>query len=958
MTVNEALMKLGRWGFKLTAETPREVLDAIDYFGHVAISTGRVDPRVAGDSLLRSARYVGVVRVRQLAEVDSGAESTLGGPGMAMWLGDEDKKGSVLENATPFASGSFTSTVRALLPYSGAVTEGTLHSVTGAYTNTHVYQDPRTAIDYVCGYFTADTSDPVEWRVNGDGTLDAGHVSDLYESTPRCAIVRRSEGVDMALRALAGKASTARDVDDFTTRVVLLASGTGGSVATGDADIAPGLNGYLDLHGNPLVMTRLVSESATSGGNAAARAQLALNQFTKPRTQLTLSTNEYDVRGDVAVGDAVWVWSPDVGLEDQNNQIIHRGLRLHPVKLRLIEMTWPISSGMSVAYRDKTGRWWDLTDYVRFENGSTSLVVGGYDRSLTNSGGEPVGSRPVPDTSVPAAPVFVTPFVQAVYQSAISGITKAQVQVQWVKPNNTDGSLVLDGDHYEIQYRTGSTPIFPATHGQMSAYTHGQLAAGTHAQPITYEPGPWQSAYASFDDTAQLLQELTPGVPYDLRIRAFDNATPPNVSAWSATTTIQTNGDTIAPSTPAAPEVAASRIAVQITHTLGRSDGGEWNLEADLNHLEIHAQYTPSFFPDDTTRIGKLLANNGMMLGEIPAVGTFPVEFVDDVYIKIIAVDDAGNKSSPSVAAQSSVLLIDDAHISDLTVSKITAGTMTAQVVNAGRIWSGTDGGARMQLVAAGLEAYNASNTKTVAINASDGTIEAVGTITTGLTGKRIVLNPVDSGRVPEIRFFPDAGSSYGYINSPAAGSTATLGMNSGASGGFQTTVWLFPGDGRLSYSQVGTGTAAGGSCSVNSGGAHVENLSLATGQRNGGFLWALSSEAYFGVHYPGGVDAFHHVDGSNGRHGFKGALEQGNSYSGQAALWWNYTVAGGGAANFAYGATMTGTMIVLASWTDHTSYLKDTVCNVYNNASTGFSVGNSVGARNGHYGVQAMRFV
>lgn len=761
MTVNEVLMRLGRWGFKLTPETPREVLDAIDYFGHIAISTGRVDPRVADDSLLRSARYVGVVRVRQLAEVGSAAESTLGGPGMAMWLGDEDKKGSVLENATPFASGSFTSTVRDLLPASGAVTEGTLHSVTGVYTNTHVYQDPRTAIDYVCSTFTADASDPVEWRVNGDGTLDAGKASQLYVTTPKCAIVRRSAGVDMNLRALPGKASTGRDVDDFTTRVVLLASGTGGSVATGSADISPGLNTYKDLHGNTLVMTRLVSESATSSGNAASRAQLALNQFTAPRTQLTLSTSDYDVKGDVAVGDAVWVSSPDVGLEDLNNEITHRGRRLNPVKLRLNEMTWPVVKGMSVAYRDKNGRWYDLTDYVKFESGQTTLVVGGYDRSLTNSGGEPVGSRPVPDTSVPAAPAFVTPFVQAVYQSSISGITKAQVQVKWVKPNNTDGTLVLDGDHYEIQYRTGSTPIFPSTHGQMSAYTHGQLAAGTHAQPITYVPGPWQSAYASFDDTAHLLQELTPGVPYDLRIRAFDNATPPNVSAWSSTTTIQTNGDTIAPSTPAAPSVAASRIAVQITHTLGRSDGGEWNLEADLNHLEIHAQYTPSFFPDDTTRIGKLLANNGMMLGEIPVVGTFPVEFTEDVYIKVIAVDDAGNKSSPSVAAQSSVLLIDDAHISDLTVSKVTAGTITAQWLMGGRIMSGVDGGARVQLVPTGLEAYDSSNQKTVDIAAADGSVTVTGKLQTGFSGQRVLIEPNNAGGHAGITMFDDTTTNH-----------------------------------------------------------------------------------------------------------------------------------------------------------------------------------------------------
>lgn len=868
MTVNEVVMKLGRWGFKLKPETPRDVLDAIDYFGHIAISTGRVDPRVARDSLLRSARYVGVVRVRQLADADSGAESTLGGPGMAMWLGDEDKKGSVLENATTFASGSFTSTVRALLPTSGAVTEGTLHSVTGAYTNTHVYQDPRTAIDYVCSTFTSDSADPVEWRVNGDGTLDAGKVSQLYVTTPKCAILKRSAGADMSVRALPGKASTSRDVDDFTTRVVLLASGTGGSVATGSADISPGLNGYKDIHGNTVAMTRLVSESSTSSGNAAGRAQLALSQFTAPRTQLTLSTADYDVKGDVAVGDAVWVWSPDVGLEDLNNELQHRGRRLNPVKLRLTEMTWPVVEGMSVAYRDKNGRWYDLTDYVKVESGTTSLVVGGYDRSLTNSGGEPVGSRPVPDTSVPAAPTFVTPFVQAVYQSNISGITKAQVQVKWVKPNNTDGTLVLDGDHYEIQYRTGSTPIFPSTHGQMSAYTHGQLAAGTHAQPITYEAGPWQSAYANFDDTSQLIQELTPGVPYDLRIRAFDNATPPNVSDWSSTTTIQTNGDTIAPSTPAAPVVAASRIAVQITHTLGRSDGGEWNLEADLNHLEIHAQYTPSYFPDDTTRIGKLVANNGMMLGEIPAVGTFPVEFTEDVYIKVVAVDDAGNRSSPSVAAQSTVLLIDDAHISDLTVSKVTAGTITTTWLNGGKIWSGVENGARIQLVPTGLEAYNSANQKTVDISAANGSVTLTGKLQTGFSGDRVIVDPAapsaGGGTVPAVSWYQGSNPQYGrtrYANNELA--MASLNASDHTTEG-----------GYLLFNMPGLGN----------GSAYLGFLSTTTG------AWA------------------YHQIGSSGAHRFRGHFGQVFTDGGQSALYIDQIGGSGTSQSFTYGPTMATT--------------------------------------------------
>lgn len=748
MTVNEATMKLGRWGLKLSPDTPRAVLDRIDYFGHIAISTGRIDPRVAGDSLLTSARYVGVLRSRQLADEGSGAASTLGGCSMAFWLGDEAKKGAVIENATPFASGSFTSTVRALLPSSGAVVEGTLHSVTGLYNNTHQYQDPRTAISYVCEFFSSSSSDPVEWRVNGDATLDAGHVSDLYETTPKAAIVRRGAGLDMNLRALAGKATTAVDVEDFTTRVVLLANGTGGSVATGSADISPGLNTYKDLHGNTVVMTRLVSESSTSQGNATSRAQLSLNRFTAPRTALTLSSGEYDVRGTASVGDAVWVWNPDVGLLDENNEILHRGWRINPVKLRLTEMTWPIAEGMSVAYRDKNGGWVDLTDYVQWESGNTTLVVGGYDRSLTNTGGEPVGSRPVRDTSVPGTPAFNTgAFVQSVYQSTNTGITKARVQLVWTQPTNTDGTVIIDGDRYELRYRTSAHSIFPSLWEEVAGFNWEDL--DTWDQPINLGEGEWHYLAVSFDTTQFLVQELTPGVPYDFQIRAADNASPANLSDWSASTTIQTHGDTIAPATPAPPTVAASLIAVQVIHTLGISEGGTYNLDPDLHHLEVHAEYEPTFTPSDATRIGKLLANVGMMIGEIPVVGTLPVESTAALYFKVIAVDEAGNKSSPSTAVVATADLIDNAHISDLSVSKLTAGTVTAAYVHAGwlRIGAGTPGdgiGPAVELTPGSIQAFNPTDGLTFNLDAATGDVRLSGTV----YGKGLLLEAGFGGKL------------------------------------------------------------------------------------------------------------------------------------------------------------------------------------------------------------------
>jgi hypothetical protein len=922
--VTETKGALGSWSLKLRADTPRSIIDAITYFGHVVVSTGRPDPRVAGDTLLRSGRYTGVLRGKTFASDGSGYN--LSGSGMAYWLGDENNNGPVITTALTFTNATFTSAVNAMLPASGAVTAGSIHSVTGAYTGLHQWQTSRKALDYLCSTMTSDYTNPVEYRVNGDATLDAGLVSDLYVTTPIAAVVRRDVGGDMGIRALPGKAVTTEDVQQFVTEVILLAQGQGTAIATGAANISPALNPYKDLHGNGVGIISAISQSSTDPNNANAQAAVALNQYSQPRQQIKLASSQFDIKGDIACGDWVWVHDPDAGLVDTSaspNEIVFRGQRINPTKLRVSEMTYPVSVGMSVAYRDYNGNWYDLTDYVVWETGDTALTVGGYDRSLTNPNGESIGTRPMPNTSIPNAPAFTLPFTQSVYQSANSGITKAQVQVVWTRPTNTDGSAIIDGDHYEIQYRTGATPIFPATHAQMASYTHLQLHAGTNAEPITYTPGPWQTAYVQWDSTQFLIQELTPGVPYDIQIRAVDNGTPPNSSVWSATTTIQTVGDTIAPSVPAPPAVASSRIAVQITHTLGKSSGGTYNLEADLHHFEVHAQYEPTFTPDDTTRIGKLIANNGMIIAQIPAVGTFQVESTNALYIKVVAVDEAGNKSNPSTAVQATALLIDNAHISDLTVTKVTAGTITADWFVGARIKT-ADTGARVELNSSGLQAYNGSGTQTVSISGADGSAVLTGTVQSGVgTGNRVILNPSGPAGIgdgwPTIDFYPSGSSNAAFINAPDGGAAGTImGMNSGTftnsrSGNTDRTRVITTGLASLEMIKASDQSRDGGYVTIDYTGGAVGYDDGTTA----GFIFVNSSATY---QWRGKWNNYTSI-------GSLDALQTGNSFLG----------AGFGGLVLSYGATMASTMSPVANVVGVTPVNFDWC--LTNLTSTGFTV-------------------
>jgi hypothetical protein len=531
---------------------------------------------------------------------------------------------------------------------------------------------------------------------------------------------------------------------------------------------------------------------------------------------LRVVADDYEMDGSFTVGDYVWVYDPDAGLYDTSSEVTFRGQRINPIKLRVVETSWPITGQMTVAYRHQDGSWINLSNYFAPESGSTTIGVGELSRSLTNAGTEPVGPRPIPDSTIPGQVEWDLPFTTGVYLDALGG-SRARILVNWLLPLNADGSTILDGSHYEIRYG-----VSPAT--------------------------TWQTEFAPWGDLQAQILDLSPGVDYDFQIRAVDLAG--NQGEWSATETATANPDTIPPSTPAPPTVAGSQLAIQIAHTLGKASGGTFNLELDLSHLEVHVGSVGSFTPDDTTLKGQVAANAGMIAAEIPAVGTVDVAETTIRYVKVIAVDQAGNKSSPSTAATATAVLIDSAHISDLTVTKVTAGTISANwligasirtassgqrvelnatglhgynsggtelvsLLNTGSftlrsattgarvdlsntsglqlynslgtrtVHLDTDGsfelrsaasGARIQLDGDGFAAYNSSSQQTVDIDAATGSVTMVGTVSTGFSGKRIVFNPSGATQ-PVIRFMPAVGSSYARLEATVDNTTDYIGM-------------------------------------------------------------------------------------------------------------------------------------------------------------------------------------
>ena len=697
MAVTEVLRGLGSWDLNISDRLKDEYWKKIEYFGHIVIHVGP-KPGALDDSLLRTARYVGpITKIK-----DDGEQRALGGAGMALWLGDGEGKGDVFTEAIT-VSGNYDDVIRALLPASGAVVEGTFFTVPGTWPSSiFQFQTSRDVIDYVVQTVGA------AWRVNGDATLDFGLESDLFTVNPKCIVVRKGFD-DMFLRGLSGRAETERDVEDYTTAIVLLAQGINGQFVSAEESLDPGEIPFRDMHGNVVNRTRIIQESETDPDNAPARALLQLNRFKGTRDALQLSTTDYDVKGKAQVGDYVWAYDPSMGLIDIDNEVSYRGRRINPYKLRLTETTWPVTARMTVLYRSGTGEWLDITKGVLPEQGDTTLVVGGYNRSLnadSSSGAFPI-TLPDVNTSIPDQVDWDLPWNQSQYQSPISGETKSEVQLKWFRPNNTDGSTITDGDYYEIRYRQSSTPMTDYTLQELDDITSDISDLNTLQYPIvTGIESQWQFVQSPFETLSYRLQELTPGVTYEAQVRAVDTGRPPNIGDWSAVQAWQASRDVFPPATPAPPEVAASTIAVLVTHKLGRADGGEFNLDRDLNHLNVYSGPEPLFTPDDTTLIGKVTANWGNLTGNIPVVAKFQVPFVTARYYKVIAVDQSGNQSLPSQAVVATAALIDDMYIGNLNVGKLVSGTMTASVVNGGLITTGGNS-ARVDMTSAGIKGYD-----------------------------------------------------------------------------------------------------------------------------------------------------------------------------------------------------------------------------------------------------------
>jgi len=572
------------------------------------------------------------------------------------------------------------------------------------YTGKHYLESAYRSIKTIC------TALDAEFKMQNDGTIDVGPRSALFtgheDSTPEGMIVRRLSGSDPNIKGYSGvDLSTEFNAEDYVSRVELTASQVGSTINLGQADAkdVP----YKDLFGNELERIQILAENDIPDTMRDIRAEAYLNEYNKIQKTLNVGLEDYDISGDIDVGDIIYVYDPDVGFEDtatdaalENRdrfEITYQGQILHPIKIRVMGLSFPISDDMGVFYRDKDGNYTDLTDYVVFETGITQIEVGATTKTINQdlrATGAIISGGSTNEFTVPDAPTNLASATGS-YQDG-SGRPFAFARLTWDEPTNTDGSRITDGNMYRVRYRqvtdVDGNNLIDSNDNQVSDYEYLTVAFGTQAVVI---------------------KGLGPSNTYEFGVQAIDNSG--FSGGYSILTAVQMPVDATVPPAPVAPTgtygaIASNAAQIQISHKLAAAEDADGNpiasptnftLPRDIDHLNVYRSQDSTFTPSASTFVGEIAARAGHIDGEITAINTFIVSTAGTWYYKLTAVDVVGNESDPSTAQQAEHELITkeyiadaeittvkigeaqvtDAKIVDLTASKITAGTISGKEI-------------------------------------------------------------------------------------------------------------------------------------------------------------------------------------------------------------------------------------------------------------------------------------
>lgn len=363
--ITEVMMSQGSWEVSLSPTVPDSLWNDLTEFGHIVVTSQWVDPTMYGDAaMLSAARYVGPLLAK--AVTDDGGIATQGG-GMEWWLGSDDGVGDLIELEVVLESSTLENAIDELLPLGGSIIKGTISEPSGqTYEGVHQWETPLEAIRTVCASLGC------EFRVNPDGTLDAGPKEDVFNITTPNVVVTRNPGKDPAyLSADSESMLLSLNSEMYASR---------GIVVTEDSDNVKTLVGYsdripaptqYDIHGNVVARTIMAETFGSPVSVATYLLSTLADHATIAEINIGTTFNEMS-EGSFAIGDGFWAYDPPAFF-DTENEITFRGEIINPKLLRLLSASWPVREGMGVFFRtpDLTPTYIDLTRFVQWEGASS-----------------------------------------------------------------------------------------------------------------------------------------------------------------------------------------------------------------------------------------------------------------------------------------------------------------------------------------------------------------------------------------------------------------------------------------------------------------------------------------------------------------------------------------------------------------------------------------------------------
>ena len=383
--IEQRLMAAGSFDIPLREGTAREIVDltALDEvaFSHVIVTPNRVDPRDVDETvLLDMARYVGVYRNR------SNDGLRLAGAGLSVWMGDEDDKG-VLTEVFINSTRTFEAWADAIFEVGGEFDMGngltvTPESVSPPVGDYKLRFEPgvtaRVMLDELCVQAGA------EWYVANNGVI---HISDppgLFPTwnIPTVLVSRLGGSREVAVTGLfATTFESADDVEDYASEIQVHYTDKHRRKM---AELV-GAPEWYRLDGDPVRYARLVSyPDVVVEAVAEKKANGELEKTGEMRRALQLAVDTYDIGSDVVPGDTIYVFDDRAGYSDLTTQLVYRGEVIFPTTRRVYATTWPVKHGMGVylLVGGTSGEVFDLSDWVEWEDGDTTIEVGAARRNL------------------------------------------------------------------------------------------------------------------------------------------------------------------------------------------------------------------------------------------------------------------------------------------------------------------------------------------------------------------------------------------------------------------------------------------------------------------------------------------------------------------------------------------------------------------------------------------------